>query len=206
MPSVCIVPSCKAPRLQGIRFFKFPSQEERRNEWILALDLNPKDVLNRKDPRVCPKHFPASAFSDSERRHLLKAATPVGKCTNGHTQTRTQNSIGCRDSNENKETQNKSQKKDHFKIKQISAKELEDLFRSVGNLKEKIIDMDPNIDRIVQVHRDIDKAFINYKIMYENITSETDTTVPPCGEDETGPIEGMQVDGLSPPFDTEPIT
>ena len=92
MPSLCIVPWCKAKRVKGIKFYKFPRQAGHRDQWLLALELDPKDVLNYKDPRVCPKHFPASAFSDSGRRQLPTSVTPL---TNGHnTQTRAQNPIG----------------------------------------------------------------------------------------------------------------
>ncbi|KAK2712831.1 hypothetical protein QYM36_011508 [Artemia franciscana] len=98
MPSLCIVPWCKAKRVKGIKFYKFPRQAGHRDQWLLALELDPKDVLNYKDPRVCPKHFPASAFSDTGRRQLPTSSTPVGNFTNGrNTQTRTQNLLGMMD-------------------------------------------------------------------------------------------------------------
>lgn len=57
---------------------------------------------------------------------------------------------------------------DNVQIKEFSIKEYEIIFQTLEALKQQVMDADPNIDRSMQVRRDMDKVFTNYKHMYED--------------------------------------
>jgi hypothetical protein len=51
-----------------------------------------------------------------------------------------------------------AEERDNLQVKEFSLEEFEDIFRAVEFVKQKIMDADPNLDRSMQIHRDVDKS------------------------------------------------
>jgi hypothetical protein len=58
---------------------------------------------------------------------------------------------------------------DNVQVKEVILKEFERFFRAVKVLKQKIMDADPNLDRNMQIRRDMDKALFVYQHIYEDL-------------------------------------
>ena len=54
-----------------------------------------------------------------------------------------------------------------IETKEFSVKELEEMFIAWDLLKKNIVDGDPNLERSMRVSREIDKAVLCYKVMYD---------------------------------------
>jgi hypothetical protein len=63
------------------------------------------------------------------------------------------------------EANNDAEERDNLQVKEFTPKELEDIFRAVEVMKQKIMDTDPNLDRSMQIHRDVNKALCVYQHM-----------------------------------------
>jgi hypothetical protein len=57
-------------------------------------------------------------------------------------------------------------------VKEFTLKESEDIFRAVEVVKRKIMDADPNLNRSMQISRDVDKALCVYQHIYEDLKKE----------------------------------
>jgi hypothetical protein len=60
------------------------------------------------------------------------------------------------------EADNGAEERDNVQVKEFTLKEFEDIFRAVEVVKHKIMDADPNLDRSMQIRRDMDKALCVY--------------------------------------------
>jgi hypothetical protein len=54
-------------------------------------------------------------------------------------------------------------------VNEFTLNEFEDIFRAVEVVKQKIMDADPNLDRSMQIRRDVDNALCVYRHMYEDL-------------------------------------
>ncbi|XP_036597382.1 tigger transposable element-derived protein 1-like [Trichosurus vulpecula] len=61
---------------------------------------------------------------------------------------------------------------DNMQMKEFTLKEFEDIFQALEVVKQKIVDADPNVDRRIQIHQDVDKALCTYQRMYEDLKKE----------------------------------
>jgi hypothetical protein len=64
------------------------------------------------------------------------------------------------------EADNDAEERDNVQVKEFTLKESEDIFRTVGAVKQKIMDADPNLDRSMQTLRDMAKALCSYQHIY----------------------------------------
>jgi hypothetical protein len=51
-------------------------------------------------------------------------------------------------------------------------KEFEDIFQAEEVMKQTVMDADPNLDRSMQIHQDVDKALCVYQQVYEDLKKE----------------------------------
>jgi hypothetical protein len=70
------------------------------------------------------------------------------------------------------EADNDVEERDNVRVKEFTLKEFEDVFRAVEVVKQKIMDADPNLDRSMQIPRDVNKALCVYRHMYEDLKKE----------------------------------
>jgi hypothetical protein len=64
------------------------------------------------------------------------------------------------------EADNDAEEGDNVQVKEVTLKESEDFFRAIEIVKNNIIDADPNLDRSMQIRRDVNKALCIYQHMY----------------------------------------
>jgi hypothetical protein len=57
-------------------------------------------------------------------------------------------------------------------VKELTLNKFEDIFRAVEVVKQKIMDAESNIDRSMQIRRDVDNALCVYRHMYEDLMKE----------------------------------
>uniref|UniRef100_A0A5F8GLC9 Tigger transposable element-derived protein 1-like n=1 Tax=Monodelphis domestica TaxID=13616 RepID=A0A5F8GLC9_MONDO len=67
---------------------------------------------------------------------------------------------------------NDTEEADNKQMKEFTLKEFEDIFQALEVVKQKIMDADPNVDRRIQIHQDVDKALCTYQRMYEDLKKE----------------------------------
>ncbi|XP_043835158.1 tigger transposable element-derived protein 1-like [Dromiciops gliroides] len=60
----------------------------------------------------------------------------------------------------------------NVQMKEFTLKEFEDIFQALEVVKQKIMDADPDVDRRMQIHQDVDKALCTYQRMYEDLKKE----------------------------------
>jgi hypothetical protein len=65
-----------------------------------------------------------------------------------------------------------AEEQDNVQVNEFTLKEFEDIFRAVEVVKQKIMDADPNLERSMQIRRDVDKALCVYQHMYEYLKKE----------------------------------
>jgi hypothetical protein len=70
------------------------------------------------------------------------------------------------------EADNEAEGRDDVQVKDLILKELEDIFRAVEFLKQNIMDADRNLDRSMQIRRDVDKALCVCQRVYEDSKKE----------------------------------
>ncbi|XP_007498102.2 tigger transposable element-derived protein 1-like [Monodelphis domestica] len=75
---------------------------------------------------------------------------------------------------------NDTEEADNKQMKEFTLKEFEDIFQALEVVKQKIMDADPNVDRRIQIHQDVDKALCTYQRMYEDLKKEKtiESTLP----------------------------
>jgi hypothetical protein len=57
-------------------------------------------------------------------------------------------------------------------VKEFTRNKFEDIFRAVEVVKQKMIDAGPNLDRSMQIRRDVNDALCVYRHMYEDLRKE----------------------------------
>jgi uncharacterized protein YjcR len=70
------------------------------------------------------------------------------------------------------EANNDAEEQDNVQVKKFTLKELEDIFRAVEVLEQKMMDAGSNLDRSMQTRRDKVKALCVYQHMYEDLKKE----------------------------------
>jgi hypothetical protein len=65
-----------------------------------------------------------------------------------------------------------AEERDNTQAKEFSLNKFEDVFRAVEVVKQKIVDADPNAERSMQIHRDVDSELCVYRCMYEDLKKE----------------------------------
>jgi hypothetical protein len=70
------------------------------------------------------------------------------------------------------EADNDAEEPDNMQVKEFTLKEFGDIFRAVEVVNQKIMDADPNLDRSMQIHRDVDNTLCVYQHMYEDLKKE----------------------------------
>jgi len=67
----CVVPGCgskEADRKNGISFFAFPKETDRRTVWLNVIGITERSSTTGGSGRVCSKHFLATDFESNDVR------------------------------------------------------------------------------------------------------------------------------------------
>jgi hypothetical protein len=59
-----------------------------------------------------------------------------------------------------------------MQVKEFTLKESEDIFRAAKVVKQKLMDADHNLDRSMQIRRDVGKALCVYQHIYGDLKKE----------------------------------
>ena len=78
MPNNCSVFGCNNTKRKtaglGIKYFKFPKEKHRRQQWIQACSRG--DVFNVDNAVICSMHFTSLDYKDDLKHRLLGTEAP----------------------------------------------------------------------------------------------------------------------------------
>jgi hypothetical protein len=70
------------------------------------------------------------------------------------------------------EADNDAEERDTVQVKEVTLKNFQDIFRAVEVVKQEIMDADHNLNRSMQIRRDVDIAHCVYQHTYEDLKKE----------------------------------